>query len=150
MLTNEPSEIGLRFKEAAFDYMRDMMHFLYALPLYKIFPTKPYVNFDTSVKNLLSVSKELVDAKVKEMCAAMDEGREVEQVGFLDQWLLEGKLTQAELLPIIGELLSAGIDTVSVSHSMLLQYKKCNTSRLIWHLLKYVYSHTEMAWKCAV
>ena len=119
MLTGEPSEVGLRFKDAAFDYMRDMISFLYALPFYKIFPTKPYVKFDTSVKNLLSVSKELVDAKVKEMCAAMDEGREVEQIGFLDQWLLEGKLTQAELLPIIGELLSAGIDTVSVSHCML-------------------------------
>lgn len=120
MLSENPSEMGIRFKEAGLAYLLNMMKFLYALPLYKIYPTKPYIEFDKSVKQLMSVTEEIMSEKVKEMSSALDAGREVEQIGFLDQWLMEGKLSKAELLPIFGDLLSAGIDTTANTAAFLL------------------------------
>ena len=113
MLTDNPSNMGKQFLEAGRNFTRTLLEFLYALPVYKLIPTKPYKEFDKAVRRLLSLAGEIMEKKMAEMTRAMDEGREAQGIGFLDQWLLEGKLSNEQILPIFADLLAAGIDTVS-------------------------------------
>ena len=48
-----------------------------------------------------------------ELTTALKEGQKVKGIGFLDQWLLEGKLTHEQILPIFGDFIMAGTENVS-------------------------------------
>lgn len=113
MLTENPSDFGKQFLEAGRNFTRTLIQFMYALPVYKLIPTKPYKEFDVAVRRLLSLAGEIMEKKMAELTKAVEEGHELQGIGFLDQWLLEGKLSNDQILPIFGDLLAAGIDTVS-------------------------------------
>lgn len=116
MLTDNPSEFGKQFLEAGRNFTRTLIRFMYALPLYKLVPTKPYKEFDVAARRLLALAGEIMEKKMAELTRALEEGHNVKGIGFLDQWLLEGKLSHEQILPIFGDLLAAGIDTVSWVH----------------------------------
>ena len=113
MLTDNPSEFGKQFLEAGQNFSRTFIQFNYAPPLYKLFPTKPYKQFDAALRHLLSLAREIVEKRMAELTTALKEGQKVKGIGFLDQWLLEGKLTHEQILPIFGDMLFYGIEAVS-------------------------------------
>lgn len=113
MLTENPSDFGKQFLEAGRNFVRTLLGLMYALPVYKLIPTKPYKEFDVAVRHLLSLAGEIMEKKMAQMTTALEEGQEVQGIGFLDQWLLEGKLSSEQILPIFADLVAAGIDTVS-------------------------------------
>lgn len=113
MLTENPSDFGKQFLEAGRNFVRTLLGLMYALPVYKLIPTKPYKEFDVAVRRLLSLAGEIMEKKMAQMTTALEEGQEVQGIGFLDQWLLEGKLSSEQILPIFADLVAAGIDTVS-------------------------------------
>ena len=49
----------------------------------------------------------------KKMLKAVKAGEETSVKGLLEQWLREGKMTEAEAIMASGDMFAAGVDTVS-------------------------------------
>ena len=93
-----------------------------ALPLYKIFPTKVYRNYISSYSDVRQLGKELLNNRYESIRKDIEEGTVDEDiaVGLLDQWLIEGKLTEEEAIVQACDMLAAGIDTTSNTATFLL------------------------------
>ena len=85
------------------------------IPLHKYIPTVYSVRFENTVRELERISLELLGEKMATLSAALKKGENVEPIGFLEQWLVEERLDQKDILVLIRDFLSAGIDTVSSS-----------------------------------
>ena len=98
---------------------------MFALPLYKLIPTKPYKEFNAAMRRLLSLAGKITEKKMAELTRALEEGQNVKGIGFLDQWLLEGKLRHEQILPIFGDFIIACTENVSWFQHGILTMKFC-------------------------
>ena len=87
-----------------------------ALPLYKIFPTKRYKFYINSVKNMRRLGRDLLKHHYN------DSGTlgETSTVSLLEQWLLEGKMTEEEAISQACDQIAAGVDTTSNTGTFML------------------------------
>ena len=118
MLSDNPSDMAKSFLSASLAFIRSLTNFLYAPPLYKIHHSlsQPYQIFDKAVKEVYSVGAAILTQKIKQI----ESGKNVEDVGFLGKWVLDGEMTDREILPIVSDFLAVGIDTTSVTTTFLL------------------------------
>ena len=57
----------------------------------------------------------LKEKRIKEMREAVEKGEELDDVGFLGQWIANEKLTEEDILPLVSDFFVAGSDTVSIT-----------------------------------
>ena len=110
------------YVKAAIDFIRVMGEIGRALPLYKIFPTKAYKEYVHIYSNMRKLGKKLLNNRYESIRKDIEEGTVDEDiaVGLLDQWLIEGKLTEEEAIVQACDMLAAGIDTTSNTATFLL------------------------------
>ena len=114
MFTN-PTPRMKDFQKAAIHFIERLVPMARPLPLHKLFPTISSIRFESSARELERISEELLEEKMATLSAALKRGESVEPIGFLEQWLVEEKLSHKDILVLIRDFLSAGIDTVSCS-----------------------------------
>ena len=110
------------YVKAAKDFIRVIGEIGSALPIYKIFPTKAYKEYVHIYTNMRKLGKQLLNNRYESIRKDIEEGTVDEDiaVGLLDQWLIEGKLTEEEAIVQACDMLAAGIDTTSNTATFLL------------------------------
>ena len=92
------------------------------IPWFKFFPTPTSVKFEEAVQCLETIAGELAEERMAELKQKIDSGEEVEGICFLDQWLLDERITKKEMFSLMRDFLSAGIDTVSAESLLILLF----------------------------
>lgn len=111
-LAKDPNHIVVQFKEASLRLLHSITAVLYSPPWYKIIPTKGLTDFDSALREVNQLGEVILSQRIEELQKAAKEDR-VADVGFLGQWLEEGKLGPQEMVRIVSDFLAAGVDTVS-------------------------------------
>ena len=113
---------GAAFVKASRDFNDSLASVVYALPLYKVFSTKPYKFYVSSLQNIRKLGRDLMKRRYDQLSEACQQGTlgETSTVGLLEQWLLEGKLTEEEAISQACDQLAAGVDTTSNTGTFLL------------------------------
>ena len=114
--------LSMTFIESTLAFTYSIGEISRALPLYKIYPTKPYKNYVECYSRLRALGKQLLNNHYEKLKADLEAGivDEEKAVGLLDQWLIEGKLTEEEALVQACDMLGAGIDTTSNTATFLI------------------------------
>ncbi len=95
---------------------------IFSLPLYKIFPTKSFKSVVNCQRSLLLQTNKFIDKKLAEIAeedrraleAASGEEEAPDKVDFITYLVHSGKLNVNEVSANIMDILSAGVETVSV------------------------------------
>ena len=113
---------AMEFVEATLAFIRSIGEIGRSLPLYKIYPTKPYKEYVANYSRIQRLGKELLNNHYEKLLDDIEAGKvEGENaIGILDQWLIEGKLTEDEAIVQACDMLGAGIDTTSNTATFLL------------------------------
>ena len=98
------------FVRAVQTFMGSIIKVGFALPLYKIFPTKLYRDLTGAIKEVFSYGNKIAE----ELLARSPNSDGA--VGLLEQWLAEGKLSKDRAVALSIEMFLAGVDTVSTKH----------------------------------
>ena len=110
------------FIKASQNFVESLSAISAALPIFKIYPTKKYKFYVTSVQNMHEIGRNLLKRHFDKVKAAIQVGSvdETVTVGLLDQWLIEGKLTEEEAIVQACDQLGAGVETTSNTGTFLL------------------------------
>lgn len=111
-----------RLIKAVVDHSKAFTEFVLSLPLYKIYPTKSYRNLVGAIEQTRNLANELLDNHYESLLADIKAGAIDPDniVGLLDQWLIEGKLTEEEAVIQACDMITGGIDTTSNAGIFLL------------------------------
>ena len=85
-----------------------------SLPLYKVFPTKVYREFNGYLDKLIEIGQVYADqytSDIEARAAVSDE--KFHGMSLLEQWLIEGKMSTKDAISQSINMLAAGMDTVS-------------------------------------
>ena len=99
----------MAFIRAAQTLVGSILKVGFAVPLYKIFPTKLYRDVTGAIKQLYSYGTKVAEELLAESPSSDSAGA----VGLLEQWLAEGKLTKDRAVITSVDIFLAGVDTVS-------------------------------------
>ena len=101
------------FQSAGLSFIDGLAPMMGIIPWYKFFPTPTSVRFENAVRCLEAIASELAEERMTELKQKIDSNEEVEAISFLDQWLLDERISREEIFTLMRDFLSAGIDTVS-------------------------------------
>ena len=108
---HNPTQDLVELQKKASDFIKGTSYMGKGLGLHKFIPTPGRMKFLKSVEYLDSWSEQCIST-AKDRIAASGSNSDI-TFGFLDQWLLEGKLTNAEIVALLRDFFAGGIDTVS-------------------------------------
>eukprot|EP00731_Ephydatia_muelleri_P031105 Em0022g619a len=110
------------FEKISLDYAKNVEVIVFAPPLYKFFPTKAYRDFKRATDCMYEKASHILKDKYDKMVEAINSGvvDEAKAISLMEQWLIEGKLTQKEILTLCCDMLAAGIETSSLTATFLL------------------------------
>ena len=113
---------ALEFVNASLNFIESLGLIASALPVYKIFPTKRYKFYVTSQQNIRKLGRNLMKHRFDKLNEACQQGTlgETSTVGLVEQWLLEGKMTEEEAISQACDQIAAGVDTTSNTGTFLL------------------------------
>ena len=113
---------GATFVKASQDFNEALTVISSALPVYKIFPTNKYKFYLNSVKDMRRLGRDLLNTHYDDSGEACQQGTlgETSTVGLLEQWLLEGKMTEEEAISQACDQIAAGVDTTSNTGTFML------------------------------
>ena len=117
---NDPDAAA--FIKTSQDFIESMDKVATPIPVYKIFPTKGYLFYVESVKNLHRIGRSFLQHRKDRTQEATQQGMadETTGLGLLDQWHREGILTEEEAVSQACDQLGAGVDTTSTTATFLL------------------------------
>ena len=102
------------FQSAGLSFIDNLAPMSGIIPWYKFFPTPTSVRFENAVRCLEAIARELAEERMTELKQKIDSGEEFEAISFLDQWLLDDRISREDIFTLMRDFLSAGIDTVSI------------------------------------
>ena len=107
--------LAKKFVSTAVNFVASLNKITTALPIYHLFPTKPYKEYVRGVISIQQLGKQMLAQHYAKLQDAMKSGTvdELEKTGLLNQWLAEGKLSEEEAIAQAFGLLAAGTDTTS-------------------------------------
>ena len=107
--------VAKKFVSTAVDFVASLNKINTALPIYHLFPTKPYKEYVQGVKSIQHLGKQMLVQQYTKLQDTMKSGTvgEMERIGLLNQWLIEGQLSEEEAIAQAFGMLAAGTDTTS-------------------------------------
>ena len=91
-------------------------------PLFKVYPTKKYRRYVQALQRVRAVGTKLLKKRFDDFSKDIREGKvdATSAVGLLEQWLMEGKLSENEIVMQAADMLAAGTDTTSITGTFML------------------------------
>ena len=145
---SSPAPRMRKFQKAAVSFLKGFAHMFSIIPWYRFFPTPASIRFVEAVHQLEEITKELIEEKIAKLVKSGIS--EEECVGFLDQWLMNDKFNKEDINVLVRDFLSAGIDTVSCSHSNRCTYTYVRIGNAYYvYLLHILFAYIICIYLCA-
>ena len=119
------NEEGEKFTKAAVNFTNSLANVIQSLPVYKVFPTKPYKNYVNAVRDMHKLGESMMKARFDELQDLVKKGEEYfesNRISLIEHLLIDGQITKEEALSQACDLLADGVDTTSVTATYLLHH----------------------------
>ena len=114
-LTKENSEEAKQFQQSIQMFMRSIDYMIEAIPFYKICPTKKYKEVKESVATVHLLGRKYVEQKRASIEKRLREGGSTHDgLSLIEQWMIEGNMSEEQCIISAIDMFAAGVDTVSV------------------------------------
>ncbi|ESO92641.1 hypothetical protein LOTGIDRAFT_233081 [Lottia gigantea] len=111
-LNEKPTELAQEFIDTLQKYFRLMQQLMYNLPMYKVFRTKKWQEFEKLSDRIMEVGREFVDKKIEKLQNA-DPSTSQEKGAFLTHLISQKSLSTSDVTSNAVDLLSAAVETTS-------------------------------------
>ena len=116
-LTKENSEETKQFQQSIRMFMRSIDYMIEAIPFYKICPTKKYKEVKESVATVHLLGRKYVEQKRASIEKRLREGGSTHDgLSLIEQWMIEGNMSEEQCIISALDMITAGVDTVRVMH----------------------------------
>ena len=101
------------FQQAMLSFTSCVADFIRALPIYRLVPTPLYYRATKAVQTVQNIGKKYLDSNMEKIQRCVEKGELVKGQSLIEQWMLEKKMSEDEIISTAVGLFSAGVDTVS-------------------------------------
>ena len=113
-LSQEDGQEAKKFQNAMQDAMTALLEFAEAMPIYKIYPTPLYKKIKRAVLAVQTVGKQYMEQNRQNIEKRVREGGSMEGLSLIEQWMIEGKMSEEQCIMSAVSMFAAGLDTVSL------------------------------------
>ena len=122
-LTKEDNEEAKRFQQSIQTFIRSVDYMVQAIPIYKIYPTKKYTEAKESLAAVRLLGRKYVERNRTAIEKRLREGGSTHDgLSLIEQWMIEGNMSEEQCIISALDMFAAGVDTVSVGLCMLHEY----------------------------
>ena len=122
-LTKEDNEEAKRFQQSIQTFIRSVDYMVQAIPIYKIYPTKKYTEAKESLAAVRLLRRKYVERNRTAIEKRLREGGSTHDgLSLIEQWMIEGNMSEEQCIISALDMFAAGVDTVSVGLCMLHEY----------------------------
>ena len=101
------------FQQAISHFISCIADFIRALPIYRLVPTPLYYRATKAVQTVQNIGKKYLDSNKEKIQRCVEKGETVKGQSLIEQWMLEKKMSEDEIISTAVGLFSGGVDTVS-------------------------------------
>ena len=114
-ISKETDQDAAQFQKSVRDLFNGIEYFAQAstLPFYKIYPTKGYKKAKQAHLAMRQLGIKYLERNRETIEKRVKEGGSTEGLSLMEQWMIEGKLTEEQCIASAMDMFGAGIDTVS-------------------------------------
>ena len=113
-ISKETDQDAVEFQKAVRDLFNGIEYFTQvALPFYKIYPTRGYKKAKQAFSAMRQLGRKYLDRNREIIDKRVKEGRNMEGLSLIEQWMIEGKMSEEQCIASAMEMFGAGVDTVS-------------------------------------
>lgn len=112
-ITKEDNEEVAQFQQSIQNFMKSLEYMSSAIPLYKIYPTKQYKETKQYVTAVRSLGRRYMERNRENIERRVKEGGNTDGLSLIEQWMIEGKMSEERCIGSAVAMFGAGVDTVS-------------------------------------
>ena len=101
------------FQQAMLSFTSCVADFIRAVPIYKLVPTPLYYRAAKAIQTVQNIGKKYLDSNKEKIQRCVEKGEKVKGQSLIEQWMLEKKMSEDEIISTAVGLFSGGVDTVS-------------------------------------
>ena len=117
-LTKEDNEEAKEFQQSIQNFIRSIEYLVEAIPFYKIYPTKKYKEAKESMTAVRLLGRKYMERKRTGIKKILREGESTyDGLSLIEQWMIEGKMSEEQCIVSAIDMFAAGVDTVSDGHT---------------------------------
>ena len=109
-LGKEDNTEAKQLQQAVKKFVQSLEYMTNGLPVYKIYPTQQYKQAKQSMIAMRSLGKKYLDKSKENTERKIEKG---ESISLIEQWMIEGRMSEEQCIMSACEMFAAGIDTVS-------------------------------------
>lgn len=87
--------------------------FTRALPIYRLLPTPLYYRATKAILTFYNVGKKYLDSNMEKIQKCVEKGESVKGQSLIEQWMLEKRMSEDEMIISAVGMFGAGVDTVN-------------------------------------
>ena len=103
------------FQEAIVRFISCVADFNQALPIYRLIPTPLYYRSSNAVRTVYNIGKKYLDSNMEKIQRCVEKGEKVKGQSLIEQWMLEKKMSEDQMIMSAVSMFAAGVDTVSLA-----------------------------------
>ena len=101
------------FQQAMLSFTSCVADFIRAVPIYKLVPTPLYYRAAKAIQTVQNIGKKYLDSNKEKIQRCVEKGEKVKGQSLIEQWMLEKKMSEDEIISSTVGMFAAGVDTVS-------------------------------------
>lgn len=106
---------AVKFQNGIQDFMIAIETFLEAMPIYRLFPTPFYRKAKRDYLMLRDLAMKYLELNRENIRKIVMEGGSIEGLSLIEQWMIEGKMSEEQCITSALDMFLAAVDTVSES-----------------------------------
>ena len=103
------------FQQAVSSFISCIADFTRALPIYRLVPTPLYYRATKAVQIFYNIGKKYLDSNMEKIQRCVEKGERVKGQSLIEQWMLEKRMSEDEIIVSAVGMFGAGVDTVSLN-----------------------------------
>ena len=135
---NDPQQHAKALQDAGSDFMASMDAFIKSPPLYKIYPTSTLNRVNNALDRMYEIGHMCIDSHIERVRECSGK-KKAHGTSLLEQWLIDGNMTEQEAVKTAIGTLAAGTDNVRyhIHINILLIQISHTTAFMLYELAKH-------------
>ena len=112
-ISKQEDHEAAHFQKSVMDLFNGIEYFMQALPFYKIYATNGYKKAKQSQVVMRELGRKYLEQNRENIDKRVREGGSTEGLSLIEQWMIEGKMSEDQCIGSAIDMFAAGVDTVS-------------------------------------